>query len=272
MSHQHIALASSFSPRFLPLLAEAKAYSERLEADISVIYVGEYGQAEKDKFETAFGSLAFSKRPDVHRGTGDPAPAILKAATESGIDLLIAGAMEHETGSRNFLGDVARTLLRDAPFSLLLIPHPSEHPQPFKRIAVIVDYSDLARTALQQAIHLAARHGSEAIHVIRIFTIFSQALADPDEFFKGAERKHRTIHDEEAQLNEFIAAAGPCAIPIEARCIEGTTGFAASEYVQGVEADLLVVPLRAPGSSDPTPQGADWVFNVIPTNLLVVRE
>ncbi len=272
MSHQRIALASAFSPRFLPLLAEAKAFSERLGAGFSVIYVGRYGQEEKDKFAGAFESLGLPRAPEVFPGQGEPAAAILQAAAEHGVDLIIAGAMEHETGSRNFLGDVARTLLRDAPLSLLLIPHPSQEPRPFRRIAVIVDFSDLARTALLQAIHLAERHNAEVIHVIRIFTIFSQALADPAEFFKGAESKHRTIRDEEAQLEEFISSAGRGATPIEARCIEGTTGFAASDYVQGVDADLLIVPLRAPGATDPTPQGADWVFNVIPTTLLVVRE
>jgi nucleotide-binding universal stress UspA family protein len=266
-----IAVASTFSPRFLPLLAEAKAFSARLGGGgFRVITVGECGAPEKDRFAKAFAELGIDP-PPVDCVRGEPVAAILKTASEQGVDLLIAGALEKDTGSRNFVGDVARTLMRDSPISLLLFPRPSAKPDPFRKLAVVVDFSDEAREALEQAIFLAERYSAESIHVLRIFTIFDQALSKPDEFFQGKKTAHPGLADEEEQLKEFIAAAPSGSIPIEGRCIEGTTGFAASDFVQAIDASLLIIPSASPGSPHLFPQGMDWIFNVIPTNLLVVR-
>jgi len=266
-----IAVASAFSPRFLPLLAEAKAFSARLGSGFSVIYAGKYGDAEQDRFTKAFAELGIDPPPKVYCAEGDPATVIMQTATAQGIDLLITGALEKDTGSRNFLGDVARTLMRDSPISLMLFPQPSAEPRSFKKLAVIVDFSSQARTALKQAIFLAEKHGAESIHALRIFTIFDQALSKPDEFFQGEKTERPGIEEEEARLKEFIDSAGRGSIPIEGRCIEGTTGFAASDFVQAIEADLLVIPSAPPGLPHQFPQGMDWLFNVIPANLLVVR-
>jgi len=266
-----IAVASTFSPRFLPLLAEAKAFSTPLGSGFSIIYAGKYGDAEQDRFAQAFAELGIDPPPKVYCAEGDPATVIMRTATEQGIDLLIAGALERDTGGRNFLGDVARTLMRDSPISLMLFPQPSAEPRSFKKLAVIVDFSSQAQTALKKAIFLAEKHTAESIHALRIFTIFDQALSKPDEFLQGEKTEHPGLEEEEAQLKKFIDAAGPSATPVEGRCIEGTTGFAASDFVQAIEADLLVIPSAAPGAPHQFPQGMDWLFNVIPANLLVVR-
>lgn len=80
----------------------------------------------------------------------------------------------------------------------------------------------------------------------------------------------RTLEEEEVALQEFILAAGATKVPIEARCIRGNTGFAVSNFVQAVEADLLVVPLQARPASK-LPAQISWVTEVIPCNLWIVR-
>ena len=73
-------------------------------------------------------------------------------------------------------------------------------------------------------------------------------------------------------MEEFILAAGHTDVPIEARCIRGNTGFAASDFVQSVEANLLVVPVRANGdASERLPNNIAWITDVIPCNLWVIR-
>ncbi|MEO5719793.1 MAG: hypothetical protein ABIR29_14645, partial [Chthoniobacterales bacterium] len=82
----------------------------------------------------------------------------------------------------------------------------------------------------------------------------------------------RTLEEEEIALQEFILAAGNTAVPIEARCIRGNTGFAASNFVQAVEADLLVVPLETKPETKPKLSSRiAWVTDVIPCNLWIVR-
>ena len=89
---------------------------------------------------------------------------------------------------------------------------------------------------------------------------------------RGAKAVARTLEEEEIALQEFILAAGNTPVPIEARCIRGNTGFAASNFVQAVEADLLVVPLETkPEPSPNSPSRIAWVTDVIPCNLWIVR-
>ena len=60
----------------------------------------------------------------------------------------------------------------------------------------------------------------------------------------GKRAKPSADDEEEEALEKFVLSAGATDVPIEARCIRGNTGLAASDFVQSVQADLLVVPLK----------------------------
>ena len=82
----------------------------------------------------------------------------------------------------------------------------------------------------------------------------------------------RTLQEEEAALEQFILAAGATDVPIEARCVRGNTAYAASDFVQAIEADLLAVPVLPHGSAEKKlPAQIAWVTDVIPCNLWVIR-
>ena len=73
-------------------------------------------------------------------------------------------------------------------------------------------------------------------------------------------------------MEEFVLAAGETDVPIEARCIRGNTGFAASDFVQSVQADLLVVPVdKTANSGERLPNHFAWITDVIPCNLWLIR-
>jgi nucleotide-binding universal stress UspA family protein len=270
--YRKIALASTFSPRFLPLLAEAWSFVQKLECEFSLIHAGVENEEKAQQFESAFNELSISPRPEIHWAEGEPAEAILNTIRDRGIDLLLAGALEKESAGRHYVGNVARKLLREAPCSLLLFTSPSVHPEPFHRIVTITDFSWLSESCLKQTYFLARHSAAECIRIVRIFTIFDQALGQPEEFFHKKDARRSMLEAEERRIMELAAAAGPSPVPIEAVCVEGTTGFAASDYVQAVDADLLVIPSRLPGTPQLLPDGMDWVFSVIPSNLFIVRE
>ena len=59
---------------------------------------------------------------------------------------------------------------------------------------------------------------------------------------------------------------------IDARCIRGNTGFAASDFVKSVEADLLVIPVhKSETSGERLPNHLAWIADVIPCNLWLIR-
>jgi nucleotide-binding universal stress UspA family protein len=263
-----VAVASTFSPRFLPMLAEARAVAALLERPLEIIHSGPETPEDQERFSEAFAEMRFSG-PIHWRQAGQPSDAIIQAVRDAGIGLLLAGAMERDSQGRYFLGKVARALLLEAPCSLLLFANPGRDPAPFRILAVVVDYTPASREALLATLDLAARTQAESVYVLRVFTVFAQVLAEPGQFVEGNDSN--AVAAEEARLDAFVEEFDIAAIPIITRCIEGTTGFAAADFVQSIEADLLIVANQAPSGRAQFPARMEWLENVIPANLLVIR-
>jgi nucleotide-binding universal stress UspA family protein len=274
--YKRIAVASAFSPRFEQVLAEAKRVRDRLGSELHLIYVGDKDEATTQRFATALAEMSLPADSPIYYQQGSPAAAIIEAARANAVELIVAGALEKEVVIRSFLGNVARRLVREAACSVFLFTKPEREPKPLRRIVFFVpEYSDYVQRALQHTFSLATKEQSEGLYVIRVYTTFDAAratlhgqAAQPGE----DQPVVRTLEQEEDALDEFIHAAGETQVPVEGRCIRGNTGFAASDFVQAVEADLLVVPV-AP-SSAPTselPAHIAWVTDVIPCNLWVIR-
>ncbi len=270
--YRTIAAASTFSPRFRRVLAEAKRIRDRFSSDLQLIYVGQRTDETNTKFGQVLHELGLPPDSTIHYEQGDPADSILRAVNGRQIDMIVAGALEKELVLHPFLGNVARRLVREANCSVMLFTHPEMEPKPFRRIVFVADdaYSAHARQALQETFRLAAAEGCERLYVIRLFTTFDEARASREIEAKGEEKK--TPNQEEAILEQFVLSAGATEVPIEARCIRGNTGFAVSDFVESVEADLLVVAVPVPaGGESSLPPNIAWLTDIIPCNLWVIR-
>lgn len=261
---RRVAVASTFSPRFVQVMAEANRVAKSLEAELCVIFVGEKTDETTARFRAAFEQLDLPLDTPVHFQKGPPAAGILAAIDEHGIDMVVAGALEKEVVLHPFLGNVARQLVREATCSVMLFTHPDTEPKPLRKMVFVAENSDHARTALQKTFALASAEKSECLYVIRVVTAFDQARAS-----LGGDAV-KTQHGEEADLEKFVLSAGPTDVPIEARSVSGNTGFAAADFVQSVGADLLVVP-EPPTAGLSLPPNVAWITDVIPCNLWVVR-
>lgn len=268
--YKTIAVASTFSPRFKQVLAEAKRIQEHFSADLHLIYVGERNEEIAKKFSDALGQLELPRDSKIHYEKGDPAEAILRTLAREKIDVIVAGALEKEVVLHPFLGNVARRLVREAPCSVMLFTTPAANPKPLRRIVFVADYSEARLEALKKTLTLAAAESSERLYVIRIVTTFDQARASIRGNL-GKRAKPSADNDEEEALEKFVLSAGVTDVPIEARCIRGNTGLAASDFVQSVQADLLVVPLKKNAGGTQLPGNIAWVTDVIPCNLWLIR-
>ena len=270
--YQTVAVASTFSPRFLQVLAEAKRVRDRLCRELQLIYVGERNDETSSRFTAALLELALPGDSRIHYQKGeDPAAAILEAAKTNQIDLLVAGALEKEVVLRPFLGNVARTLVRKSVSSVILFTKPETEPLPLGRIVFMADYSDHGRAALLKALRLAALENSEKLYVVRVYTTFDEARAKARLEAPNRDGSARTLEEEEIALEKFIDSAGPNDVPIEARCIRGNTAYAALDFIQSIEASLLVVPVDAAACGEELPAHAAWITDLIPCNLWVIR-
>src|ERR1043166_9731294 len=163
--YRRIAVASTFSPRFVQVLSEAKRIRNRFGSELSLIYVGERDAETDRRFSEVLNQLALPLDSTIHYTAGDPAAAILRTVEQSEIDMVVAGALEKEVVLHPFLGNVARRLVREASCSIVLFIKPDTAPKPLERIVFVADYSDQSRAALQKAIALAAAEKRERLYV-----------------------------------------------------------------------------------------------------------
>jgi nucleotide-binding universal stress UspA family protein len=269
--YKTIAVASTFSPRFKQVLAEAKRIRDRLVSDLHVIYVGERNEETAKKFGDAFAQLQLPGNSTIHYEQGEPADAILRVLVKHKIDMIVAGALEKEIVLHRFLGNVARRLVREAACSVMLFTRPEVKPRSLRRIVFVADYSEHALQALKTTLPLASAESCERLYVIRIITTFDEARASR-RADAGNGDKPKSDEDEEVALEKFVLSADATDVPIETRCIRGNTGLAASDFAQSVEADLLVVPVETnEDASGKLPNNIAWITDVIPCNLWVIR-
>src|SRR2546430_4884746 len=270
LPYKTIAVATTFSPRFKHVLAEAKRICDRFAAELHLIHVGKGDQDTSRKFSDVLAELGLPADSPIHYEEGAPANAILAALTREKIDMLLAGALEKEIVLHPFLGNVARRLVREASCSVILFTHPEKNPKPLRRIVFIAGSED-GLVALKTTLQLAEAESCERLYVIGIITAFDEARASIAGEAAGAPTlKSDDGHDD--ALEEIVLSAGATKVPIETRFIRAATGLAASDFMRSVEADLLVVPLpKSQGMVQQLPSNIAWVSNVIPCNLWVIR-
>jgi nucleotide-binding universal stress UspA family protein len=269
--YKTVAVATTFSPRFTHVLAEAKRIRDRFAAELHLIYVGARNPETLRKFTDVLAELELPADSPIHFEEGDPAEAILATLARENIDVLVAGALEKEVVLHPFLGNVARRLVREADCSVMLFTHPQKKPKPLRRIVFIADNLQHGIVALKTTLMLAEAESCERLYVIGIITAFDEARASIAGGATGSAAQ-KADHGDEDRLEEFVLSAGATDVPIETRFIRGATGLAASDFVRSVEADLLVVPLpKRRETVQRLPSNIAWVSDVIPCNLWIVR-
>jgi nucleotide-binding universal stress UspA family protein len=263
-----VGAAMTMTPHNHALLAEASRFAERLGASLTLIHTGTSESETQAYLKEAASELAISHEKNIVWNQTEPAHALLSAAEQAGIELLVAGAFEGPLlNRRRFLGSVARTLAESARFSVLLLAHPPVDVHGFRRVVAITDFSQSSKLACGHALWLAQKDSAECLHVISIHTIFMEARART-----GAKdgKPVRTRAQEQRLMEDFIASLPKSEVPVDWRVVDATTGFAACEFAESVGADLLVLP----GHNRPegcVPPMADWALQVVPASLWIVR-
>ena len=250
------------------LLAEASRFAERLGVPLALIH-GVTGESESQAhLREAANQLAIPGEKHIIWNQSESVQDLLSAAEQAGIELLVAGAFEGPAlNRRRFLTSVARKLVQSARCSLMLVVQPRIDTHNFRRLVVLTDFSEVSKIACGQALWLAEKDAVECVHVISIHTIFMDARART-----GAKdgKPARTRVQEERLMESFLASLPKCQVQVDWNIVDATTGFAACEFAESVEADLLVLP----GYNRPqgrVPPLADWALQVVPCSLWIVQ-
>lgn len=257
--YRHIAVASTFSPRFLAVLAEADRMARLLSARMSIIHADEKEDDRVIRFDEAMQQLGRNENTPILWGRAEtPAEAILEACSKYDVDLLLAGALERESEHRNFLGGVARELLQRCRCDLLLFPRPEELAHAPETIHVQVDLKNLSIPALNRACALASRLGAKRMLFFTVITPFDEAIASSDSV---------RLPSSEGEFAELLDDVDGFDGDADTAIVRSNTGFAACDFVENSGAELLIVPWKSECDGRVLPSHMDWLLQVIPTNV-----
>ena len=261
--YRRVGVASTFSPRFLAVLAEARRIGCLFDTSLELIHADAYDAEKERRFREALERLDLDRNTPIHFQAGEPARAILEVREAAGIDLLVAGALERESVHRSFTGNVARELLRQAPCDLFLFIEPKEEPHLFEHLYVTMpDSSEFSRRVYFRALDLAERAGAQTLTLLHVQTTFAEAK----------EKASGSPATEDA-LKALITERRSNKVELDYHLIRGNTGFTAFEFIQSSGSDLLVMPSQFISPDHPVfAPVLDWIIQVIPTNLWVIRE
>jgi len=266
VTYRQIGVASTFSPRFLAVLAEADRIARNLDAPLSIVHAGAKDETNSPLFRGALDRLQREAPTPViwapMSASQSPADAIVEACAAHGIDLLLAGALERETELRNFTGGVARELLQRAPCDLLLVPKPEDAGAPCDVVAIEVDINQPPASALlTRACEIATRLHAKDLVFIGVVTPFREAKAATGRIF---------LNTPEERLTAIVDKASGFDGRVDCRLIESNTGFSVCDFVQDTGVDLLVVPAQIKDGPRRLPAHMDWLLQVIPTDVLLL--
>jgi len=260
-NYRNIAVASTFSPRFEAVLAEAKRMAEWFGGSLSIIHAGQQTQEKQDRFLEAIRKLDLPEQTPIFWGDGNaPAEEILQAVTDNEIDLMIAGALRQTEGddSRNFTGNLSRDLMRLAPCDLIFLTSPQAEPLPIESIVVEVEMGADDCLAVRCALELGKRGGASRLMPVTVLTPFAQ-------------RKFADSAEIENWLCRLATDAGPFDGQLDCRVIQSNTGFKVCEFVEANQANLLVLRADIRDGQRQVSAHMDWIYQVIPTNLWIVH-
>jgi len=254
MDYRHVGVASTFSPTFTAVLAEAERFASHCGADLEIVHAAAFDIGKEERFLEALG-----RRAEIRWVEGETAAlAIIAAVEHFAYDLLIAGTLYRERDDKPFAGDVAGELLRKVPCDLLLVPRPLDEPVPPQHIVFAFEPGPDEETS-----ELLRR----AVEVLRPQRVTIAVTERPFAPAIAASRGEQP-RDVEAWLEDLAGSLAGHEVEVDGHVVTSITGYTLCDTMEGLGADLLVVRAEPDGS---LPSHMDWLYQVIPMRLLMVR-
>ncbi len=272
-----IAVAVSFSPRCLPVLAQAKYLADVLKATLILIHIGEKNSEKERQLDDLMNKLGMD---DNHYRViwmeGEPVETILKLCKLNMVDLLVLGALEKENVLKFYLGSIARNISRRAKCSVLLLTNPTEQPIRYKKIVVNGVENPKTVHTINTGFYLAKHLKSKDVTIINEVNVpgLTMAIADESTAPEAKEIKKHFNEEVEENIHSIIKKCDTEGINVTNKSIKGKPGYAISKYAKDRKADILVI-----NSPDTHLNLLDRIFTHdieyilahLPCNLLIVH-
>lgn len=278
MIFKKIGLAITFSPNGLPLIKTAVRLKNLFNSQLYLIHVGHRSPQVESQMNYLIENSGLTQE-SFHMiwQEGEPAKAILRAASENNIDLLIAGALEKESVIKYYLGSVARTIMREANCSVLIITSPIRESRPFKKFCVSVDFSSIGETTVKKSNEFARLEKAEEFILVKEFEVPGLAITVYDTGSISDTEKRKLIwqKEEEEKLKLFAKELDISGINYSTVALFGKQGWEARNFAKNNGSDLFVVPSppkKLKFFDKLFQHDLEFVLSQLPCSLLIVRE
>jgi nucleotide-binding universal stress UspA family protein len=272
-----IAVAVSFSPRCLPVLAEAKRLSNLLNASLILIHIGSKTSDKEKMLDDLMDEVGIDdNKSRIIWMEGEPVETILKLCKLHIVDLLIIGALVKENFVKFYLGSIARKISRKAKCSVLLLTNPTELPHNYKKF--VINGIDNPKTihTISTAFYLAKHLQVKDINIVNETEIIGLDAAPTYENLDSETKKSQKkfAANEEKNLQSIIEKNKSTDFNITTNNIKGKPGYAISKFAKDNKADLLII-----NSPDVQLSFVDRIFTHdieyiladLPCNLLIIH-
>ena len=176
--------------------------------------------------------------------------AILEAAADRRVDLVVMGTHGRRGLSRLLLGSNAERVLRQAPCHVVTVRANAAIPAgtTFRKLLVPVDFSEFARRGLDGALALAADVGA-TIHAVHVIEPAGPAMY----FADSVTNRLELVHGARARASERLRAWAGVADGVECVVAEGHPAVEIARVADERKVDLIVMSTK--GAT-----GADWLL------------
>lgn len=272
-----IAVAVSFSPRCLPVLAQAKYLSDSLNSSLLLIHIGEKSSEKEQTLDELMGKLGMD---DSHYRViwmeGDPVDTILKLCKLNMVDLLVLGALEKENVLKFYLGSIARNISRKAKCSVLLLTNPTEQPLKYRKIVVNGVENPKTVHTINTAFYFAKHVKAKDVTIVNEVNVpgLAMAMADDSTAPEAKEIKKHLNEEGEENIQSIVEKCDTKDLNVFNKSIKGKPGYAISKYAKDRKADVLVI--NSPDTSLNLldrifAHDIEYVLAHLPCNLLIVH-
>ena len=179
---------------------------------------------------------------------GDPAEVILLHARSLRPDVIVVGTHQRSGLDRLRTGSVGERVAAKATAPVLVVPLDAVPGaiEPFRHVAVAVDFSAASAHAIDQALALASGPG-DRITLIHVVPGFSSGVPPHLYRYGVAEYQGHLIRDARRRLQLAVPLKRRSAATIHTRILVGDPATEISRAIDGISADLLIVGVSKRG-------------------------
>lgn len=270
----------AFSPTLKINVLETSRIAHFFGAKLILLHVGSKSEEKERKIHEILSHIEHkSLEISIEWKTGKPDEVLLETCKNSGIDLLILGAVQHENLYQFYVGSIARKLTRKVCCSVLLLIKPSEERVPCKHVVVNGLEDEETPFAISNAFYVSHALGAKQLTIVE--EIRQKEVAVDVEDDKSLKRvtilKERLKNREDSRIRKILKSIPKeflGELKIKTQSIFGKRGYSIGHYAEVVRADLLVMnaPKKIGVMDRIFPHDIEYILSDLPTDLLIVRK